>query len=339
MGLDMELFSPELKPGRSAGMKKRQRHLPAGIASYLCVAHSVFGTPLAFAADAVPAATGGGTNTALLAAAVLGAAALAGAALGAGLSWFFLRKKTANTGLPLESTGPASNRSGLNAANNLTSGFIHEFNNSLCTIQGFTDLALLRSSGQTAERQGLEQIRIGVQRSTRLLEQLGRFHVEVETAQPVPLGLLLKGYDKWVRSLQSGPVGTNGSGQKSDQQNMPVRLNVQVRDTSTMVLAQPVQVQHLLGLLHQAAITAAEDGGGREVQLVLRQAVIDRVDGQNPRLELVLNGIAELPAASTQALEQVATELGGSFLIHKEKDGAKSCRLSLPGQPAAVPPY
>ena len=111
------------------------------------------------------------------------------------------------------------------------------------------------------------------------------------------------------------------------------RLAVQVRDTAYMVLAQPVQVQRMLALLHQAVMAAAGSSEGKQVQLVLRQTVIDRVGEQNTRLELVLQGITALPAASTGELEQLTADLGGSLTMQEEQEGSKSCCLALPGWP------
>lgn len=320
-------------PGFGACMKKlHSRHVAH--AAYCCwcclfAVGVIVGPPLVFAAEVgSEAATRGSASSVLF-----GLAALAGAALGACVGWLCRRRSARDANAQQPAASYASNPEDLNAANTLTAGFIHEFNNTLCTIQGFTDLAILRSSGQGLERQGLEQIRIGAQRSTRLLEQLERFHMEAGTTQPVPLGLLLKGYGKWLQTVQAGPAEAEGA---VTQREIPARLAVQVRDTAYMVLAQPVQVQRMLALLHQAVMAAAGSSEGKQVQLVLRQTVIDRVGEQNTRLELVLQGITALPAASTGELEQLTADLGGSLTMQEEQDGSKSCCLALPGLSASA---
>ncbi len=313
----------ELKEQDMCRYEKIRCPLPTYMAYGIVPANIVFWPPLVFAAEAVPGTAMQGGMSALF----IGLAALAGAALGGGISWLFLRRKTGHASAPAALAHPVSGPAELNVANSLTAGFIHEFNNTLSTILGFTDLAILRSNGQGPERQGLEQIRIGVQRSTRLLEQLERFHMEAETEQPVPLGLVLKGYGKWLQGMQGGAATAGGAGRK----DLISRVNVQVRDTSTLVPAQPLQVQRLLALLHHAAMAAGEQQEGNEVRLVLRQAVSDRPNEKNPRLELVLQGIAALPEASVGELRQITADLDGSLTLIEE-DGTKSCCLSLPGQ-------
>lgn len=279
---------------------------------------------LALAAEAQSEAAGSGAG--LMPLALVALAGLTGILLGAGLSWLYLRRKNGEALHSMASHGHTVPE--LNAANSLTAGFIHEFNNTLCTIQGFTALAILRSSGQASERQGLEQIRIGVQRSTKLLEQLERFHMEAETVQPLPVGILLKGYGKFLQAMAKEDAARH--------KNPLASLAVQVQDTATLVLARPSQMQRLLALLHQVAMAAKKDAAADEVQLVLRQAVLDRTHSHNPKLELVLNGIIELPVASKAELEQIALELGGTLSVSKKEDGLTSCCLSLPGQPASV---
>ena len=278
---------------------------------------------LALAAETLPEAAGSGVGLM-----PLGLAALAGILLGAGLSWLYLRGKNgeAEAGQKMASHGHAEPE--MNAANSLTAGFIHEFNNTLCTIQGFTDLAILRSDGQASERQGLEQIRIGVQRSTRLLEQLERFHMEAETVQPLPVGILLKGYGKYLQAAAT----EDAARQKQHQAS----LAVQVQDTATLVLARPVEMQRLLALLHQVAMAVKKGTAAEVVQLVLRQAYTDRAHTRNPKLELVLQGLSGVPAASRAELEQLALELGGTLSVSTKEDGSTFCCLSLPGQPASV---
>ncbi|NLZ18131.1 MAG: hypothetical protein GX087_10430 [Desulfobulbaceae bacterium] len=215
----------------------------------------------------------------------------------------------------------------------MTVGFIHEFNNILRSIQGFTDLALLRIGANGPNRQGLEQIRIGTERVTELLGQLEHFHMEASASQPVTLGLVLKGYGKSL-AFEPALAKVTESGQ------IRPTVLVQVRDTNIQVLARPTQVQDLLVALHRVACGVSTDVEDNcRPQLVLQQASTegDENDRTPPRLELLLQGLGTLPEGSEAELGQLAEALGGVMSVRRPADNCISYRVSLPGLYPVLP--
>lgn len=303
-------------------MKKQ----PSRLAASLFFAASIVVWPsLVFAAEAAPPAPGTWAASGFIL--WLALASAAGVVLGAWATWMLLQRYGSKT---CEQKPSADNLAivspNLNAANALTAGFIHEFNNILCSIQGFADLTLLRAGADGPNRQGLEQIRIGAERVTQLLDQLEHFHMEAATVQPVALGLLLKGYGKCLLAEQ---------GWDQAEQQSPAGLSLQVRDTATLVQAQPLQVQRLLLLLRRAAAAASasnsvEPGKQNGLTLLLRQQLSAEVDTQAPRLELIIEGMTALPEVYREDLEQLAAELGSKLSSRQEQAGSTAYCLTLP---------
>ena len=293
--------------------------------------------------EAMPLAGQSQSANAILPWLALALSLAAGAVLGAALAWAMLRRPCQNVDAPQAVVAAENASPGLNAANCLTAGCIHEFNNILCSVQGFTDLALLRSSATGPERAGLEQIRIGTERATRLLGQLERFNMEAASLQPVPLGLLLKGYGKFLQVEQER--------EQSERPQSWTELSIQVRDTTNVVQAEPLQMQRLLSLLHRAAVAVPaknnpENGDKNRGTLTLRQQEGTQQDAgaaevQPPRLELLVEAVAEPPEADVQALRQIVSELGGHLRIDQHRNpqhaGSSAYRLTFPAYAQVSP--
>ena len=294
--------------------------------------------------EAMPLAGQSQSANAILPWLALALSLAAGAVLGAALTWAKLRRPCQNMDAPQTVVAAENASSGLNAANCLTVGCIHEFNNILCSVQGFTDLALLGSSATGPERAGLEQIRIGTERATRLLEQLERFNMEAASVQPVPLGLLLKGYGKFLLAEQ-------GEAEQAGGQQSAAAASIQVRDTASLMQAEPLQMQRLLSLLHRAAVAVPaknnpENGDKNRGTLTLRQQEGTQQDAgaaevQPPRLELLVEAVAEPPEADVQALRQIVSELGGHLRIDQHRNpqhaGSSAYRLTFPAYAQVSP--
>ncbi|NQS71347.1 MAG: hypothetical protein HQQ73_04220 [Desulfobulbaceae bacterium] len=284
--------------------------------------------PMAQAAETLAPLSG--ASTATCPSLWLLAAAQAGLLVGVVLTWAALRFRTPGNERKQALLAQQKSMS-KNAANYISAGGIHEFNNILCSIQGFTDLALLRGTAEAPGHQELKQIRIGAGRAARLLELLERFHLEDHTLQPVPLGLLMKGYGKYVQVATANAEGEQGQ--------PPSHIRVQVEDMETLLLAKPVQMQELLTLLQQTAADTPKPGEeekwpNKKLQLVVQRGAaypLDQESTPQPRLELVLHGATDLSPDLVTQWQQLAMALDGEWSQGQtQEEGGPYC-MSLPG--------
>ena len=301
----------------------------AGVLTLVLLAQASL--PMAQAAEPLAPLSDAATATATCPSLWLLAAAQAGLLVGVVLTWAALRFRAQGEGGKQGLLAQQKNTS-KNAANYISAGGIHEFNNILCSIQGFADLALLRGTAEAPGHQELKQIRIGAGRAVRLLEILERFLLEDHTPQPVPLGLLMKGYGKYVQAATANAEGEQGQ--------PPSHIRVQVEDMETLLLAKPVQMQELFTLLQQTAVGTSKPGEEekwprKELQLLVQRGaahpLVDLGSTPQPRLELLLHGATGLPPDLAAQWQQLAVALGGEWSQRQTPEEAGPYCMSLPG--------
>lgn len=140
----------------------------------------------------------------------------------------------------------------LESIGTLAGGIAHDFNNILSSVMGFTELAIDDAEHGTEQRENLKEVIAAATRAKNLVHQILAFARQSdETIKPVKLDNIVSEVLKLIRST------------------IPTTIEmVQTLQSSSTIMASPIQIhQVLMNLCTNAAQAMQEKGGTLEVTL------------------------------------------------------------------------
>ena len=147
----------------------------------------------------------------------------------------------------------------MEAIGTLAGGMAHDFNNTLMSIIGYTELARDDLDRDSASRRRLDQVLAAGQRAADLVEQILSFSREGEgERKPLRLGPVLEERLNLIRAT------------------LPGRIEVEQEISGAgLVMADPAQIQRLLMNLSSNAVLAMGQKGGN-LSIILERIFLDR---------------------------------------------------------------
>jgi len=143
----------------------------------------------------------------------------------------------------------------------LAGGVVHDFNNVLATIISSVEVARIKTEGQPDVQRCLNQVLIASNRAKNLVRQILRFsRDEKHEREPIKLPAIVSEVFKLLRPTLPATID----------------LRTDVRDSSSVVLADPTQVHQMLMNLCLNSAQAMNAGAGR-IDVRLDSLFIDEV--------------------------------------------------------------
>ena len=141
----------------------------------------------------------------------------------------------------------------MEAIGTLAGGIAHDFNNILMAITGYSELAILNASGNSAAQRNLEEVLVAGQRAKELVQQILAFSRQTEhERQPIELKMVVKEVCKFLRA------------------SLPTTVEIRQNFTKapTIILGDPIQMhQVVMNLCANAEHVMRESGGILELKV------------------------------------------------------------------------
>ena len=135
----------------------------------------------------------------------------------------------------------------MEALGTLAGGIAHDFNNILSTIMGFTELARLSTRGDEETQKNLKQVLESGVRARELIKHILTFSRKAEVQKDIiRIAPLIKESIRFVKAFIPP--------------NMEIRMDI--RDSDSLVLADPTQMHQVVMNLFTNAIHAMKETGG-----------------------------------------------------------------------------
>jgi len=142
----------------------------------------------------------------------------------------------------------------------LTSGIVHDFNNILTTILGYTDLILMSYEKKDVIRSYIEEIKTAGERAALLVNQLLSFtRKSNESIEIIDINGIIKDMMGMIRRL----IGEN------------IKLEIKLDDKECLLMGNPIHIQQILMNLIVNAKDAMEKGGSLIIET--RNVFVDDV--------------------------------------------------------------
>ncbi len=140
------------------------------------------------------------------------------------------------------------------AIGTLAGGIAHDFNNILSAIMGYTDLEYLNANKDSKTRSNLYQVLKATKRAKNLIDQIFTFSRQTEQKpRPIEIYPIIKETHTLLRA--SLPTS--------------IEINLNIKQESGTILADPAQIQQvLMNLCTNAAYAMKEKGGILEIILL-----------------------------------------------------------------------
>jgi PAS domain S-box-containing protein len=153
----------------------------------------------------------------------------------------------------------------MEAIGTLAGGIAHDFNNILMAITGYSELAILNASGNSAAQRNLEEVLVAAQRAKELVQQILAFSRQTEhERQPIELKMVVKEVCKFLRA------------------SLPTTVEIRQKFTKapTIILGDPIQMhQVVMNLCANAEHVMRESGGLLELK-------VEHVTGETDDMEI-----------------------------------------------------
>lgn len=190
----------------------------------------------------------------------------------------------------------------MEAIGTLAGGIAHDFNNILMAITGYSELAILNASGNSAAQRNLEEVLVAGQRAKELVQQILAFSRQTEhERQPIELKMVVKEVCKFLRA------------------SLPTTVEIRQNFTKTpaIILGDPIQMhQVVMNLCANAEHVMRESGGLLELKV---EHVIGETDDMDIHPDLKGGSFVRLTVRDTGAgmTQDVAQRIFDPFFTTK----------------------